>query len=118
MKRISRILVLILSLSCFAFAQDAGKGKTNPRLLRELTKMMTEDQRYRTEVSRIEEQNLPGDEKEKRIAAAGRKQEIADQKNVRRLVSIIRRHGWPGRSEVGPEGAMAAFLVLQHASPA
>ncbi len=36
-------------------------------------------------------------------------------KNAARLTEIIERHGWPGRSLVGEEGARAAWLVLQHA---
>src|SRR5688572_2145695 len=40
--------------------------------------------------------------------------------NAQRLEAIIARHGWPGKSLVGDDGAHAAWLVLQHAigSPA
>jgi hypothetical protein len=36
-------------------------------------------------------------------------------RNAARLTEIIGRHGWPGRSLVGEDGARAAWLVLQHA---
>lgn len=39
----------------------------------------------------------------------------ADQGAESRLLAIVRKHGWPGRSKVGDKGAMAAFLVIQHA---
>ena len=32
-----------------------------------------------------------------------------------RLREILARHGWPGKSVVGPDGAEAAWLILQHA---
>ncbi|BCL15544.1 DUF6624 domain-containing protein [Micromonospora sagamiensis] len=36
-------------------------------------------------------------------------------RNADRLGEILDRHGWPGRSLVGPEGARRAWLVAQHA---
>ena len=38
------------------------------------------------------------------------------KKNLIRLKEIISEHGWPGQSMVGREAAIAAFLILQHAS--
>jgi hypothetical protein len=35
--------------------------------------------------------------------------------NATRLEAIIVRHGWPGLSAVGADGAEAAWLVAQHA---
>lgn len=32
-----------------------------------------------------------------------------------RLAAILDDHGWPGRHRVGPEGAEAAWLIVQHA---
>jgi hypothetical protein len=43
------------------------------------------------------------------------KQREIDEENIVRLVGIIEAHGWPGRSLVGEKGALAAFLILQHA---
>lgn len=36
-------------------------------------------------------------------------------RNADRLSAIIEEHGWPGRSLVRPDGAEAAWLILQHA---
>ena len=38
-----------------------------------------------------------------------------DAANQPRIKGIIEKHGWPGRSLVGEEGATAAFLLVQHA---
>lgn len=37
------------------------------------------------------------------------------ERNARRLRCIIQSVGWPGTDLVGPDGAKAAWLVLQHA---
>jgi hypothetical protein len=35
--------------------------------------------------------------------------------NAERLASILRARGWPGEPRVGPEGAKAAWIIVQHA---
>jgi hypothetical protein len=35
--------------------------------------------------------------------------------NADRLAAIVDRHGWPGESQVGRDGAEAAWLIAQHA---
>ena len=40
---------------------------------------------------------------------------FADDKSRARLKEIVERHGWPGSSLVGPDGADAAWLLAQHA---
>ncbi len=37
------------------------------------------------------------------------------EKNAADLAAIVEKHGWPGRTLVGDEGAHSAWLVLQHA---
>jgi hypothetical protein len=37
-----------------------------------------------------------------------------DSANAARLAEIVREHGWPGKSEFGPDAAQAAFLIVQH----
>lgn len=46
---------------------------------------------------------------------ASRQEELVDSTNQARLMEIITRYGWPGRPLVGPQAALAAFMVLQHA---
>jgi len=35
--------------------------------------------------------------------------------NAERLASIVNQRGWPGEPRVGPDGAKAAWLIVQHA---
>jgi hypothetical protein len=46
---------------------------------------------------------------------ANRNVETIDSVNVVQLEQIIAQNGWPGKSKVGDQAAMAAFLILQHA---
>jgi hypothetical protein len=39
----------------------------------------------------------------------------ADRENLPWLRGVIAAHGWPGTSLVGPDGAHAAWLLVQHA---
>lgn len=38
-----------------------------------------------------------------------------DQDNTQWLKNIVERHGWPGQSLAGQQGAAAAWLLVQHA---
>ena len=42
-------------------------------------------------------------------------QTAIDEANAALVDSVVAAAGWPGRSTVGEEGALAAFLVIQHA---
>jgi len=39
-----------------------------------------------------------------------------DADNAAFMKRVIEKHGWPGRSMVGPDGAQAAFFLVQHAA--
>jgi hypothetical protein len=41
--------------------------------------------------------------------------EVVNKSNAARLAKIIEKHGWPGESLIGEDGAEAAWLVAQHA---
>lgn len=76
-----------------------------PLLARELSSLREEDEATRA-----------------RLVAAGRlfggyapEMEAVHRRNAVRLGKILDRHGWPGRSLVGPEAAEAAWIVAQHA---
>jgi len=45
----------------------------------------------------------------------GDEMHTVDAANTKRLKEIVAEHGWPGRSLVGRDGALAAFLIAQHA---
>jgi hypothetical protein len=73
----------------------------------ELLAMMAEDQAVRTG------QAPPGDNRtpEELVAAMN----SVDAANARRMTEILDEFGWPGWSLVGEDGALAAWVLVQHA---
>lgn len=47
---------------------------------------------------------------------ASRHEHMADSMYMARLDSYVQKYGWPGRSIVGDEASLGAFLIVQHAS--
>jgi hypothetical protein len=89
------------------------KQSTEIKELRdELEKMLDEDQRLRTQTNDVEKKY---GHNSKELAALWAEQEAIDKKLLRRLEEIIRQYGWPGKSFVGADASLAAFLILQHA---
>jgi hypothetical protein len=39
-----------------------------------------------------------------------------DAENLKWFKEVVDKHGWPGKSMVGTDGALAAFLIAQHSS--
>ena len=79
----------------------------NPGLRDELLAMMAEDQAVRTGVA------PPGDERTAEELFAAWPQVDAD--NALRMGEILDEFGWPGWSLVGEDGALAAWVLIQHA---
>ena len=44
--------------------------------------------------------------------------QAVDARHTSRMRAIVEKHGWPGRSLVGDDGAHAAWLLVQHADSA
>jgi len=55
------------------------------------------------------------DEAKKANVAEAKRLEAIDRQNTARMKEIVAKHGWPGRSLVGVDGANAAWLLVQHA---
>lgn len=79
---------------------------TDPALRADLLAMADEDARVRSELV-VDGSSLAGE--------YDRRMEMLHREHAGQLRRILARHGWPGRSLVGSEGAEAAWLVLQHA---
>jgi hypothetical protein len=77
----------------------------NESLRRELLCMREEDVRVRAEI--IKNSSL--------FDGYHPRMEAVHVRNAGRLKEIIAEHGWPGRSLVGEDGAMAAWFIAQHA---
>ena len=98
------------SLACLLFitgltAACASAG--NPRLRDELLAMSKTDQEARQALiaAGIERPD------EKLMAAVER----VDSINTKRMKQVVREFGWPPASLVGDDGAVAMFLLVQHA---
>lgn len=95
MKQLCFFIVVFLLSQAMAIA---ASDPSHPQLRAELLKMEAEDQRYRQ----------PGETNNSK----------ADEINIahlKRLKQIIDEVGWPGISMVGEDGALAAWLITQHA---
>jgi hypothetical protein len=83
---------------CQAASEKFAKSIKQPALREELLKRMKEDQRIRMAA------NPDMHEWEK-----------IDAENTAYMKTVLEKHGWPGKSTVGEDGALAAFLLVQHA---
>jgi uncharacterized protein DUF6624 len=75
------------------------------KLRSELLAMMEEDQRVREEL--VRDGSL--------WEAYHPRMEAVHQKNAASLTEILDARGWPGQSDVGEDGAYAAWMIVQHA---
>jgi hypothetical protein len=88
-------------------ASHALATAPNDELREELLAMMAEDQAVRTGVA------PPGDDRTAQELFDAWPQVDAD--NALRMREILDEFGWPGWSLVGEDGALAAWVLIQHA---
>lgn len=88
-----------------ALVLHAGPGVKEPALREQLLQLMQEDQRLRREAA------APVDAGAADFPARFRE---AASRHARVLRGVLDAHGWPGRSLVGDDGALAAWLLAQH----
>jgi hypothetical protein len=85
-------------------------GVVDAELRRELLARRDDDQRVRTMVPMPRGQHMEALSDEHAA-----EWERVDQDNTWRLSEIVAARGWPGRTLVGDDGALAAWLIAQHA---
>ncbi len=121
-----RPTLLLLSLLLFgvgsAFLSCSDKKQSEPpktpeqiqgALIRQLIMMADQEQQSRDRFdSIINEKGWRSPEGQ----TASRDANLLDSVNTAQLEEIIAKNGWPGKSLVGNQAAMAAFIVLQHSS--
>jgi hypothetical protein len=102
-------------------AQGSGPAKASARtpsvreegLRQELLQRMKRDQEFRASLLELMRARIPADSnKFKEVAKRGTE---IDRQNTQRMKEIVKRYGWPGKSLVGTDGALAAWLLVQHA---
>lgn len=106
-------------------AATAPKARAEPpardaKLRKELLRMASTDQQAR--LKQLELMQKAGTEAnardEKLLAEIDRGQKkiaAMDESHTVKMKAIIEKHGWPARSQVGTDGARAAFFLVQHA---
>ena len=65
---------------------------------------------------RVSSDDLPPELREEFMRLVARTLAI-DRENRAWLAKVLDRHGWPGRTLVGPDAADSAWLLAQHAEP-
>jgi len=81
----------------------------------ELIKMEAEDQVFRCALIRWEQARDKESPVSKGLRGLVDELSGVDVKNTARLKEVVAKHGWPGKSLVGEDGAFAAWLLVQHA---
>jgi hypothetical protein len=98
-------------------ARCEDKPPTQEGLRQELLERVKEDQEARTKwlesMNKMRERD-PKNPALGTLAEIKKMQEI-DRRNTAWLKGIINKHGWPGKTLVGEDGANAAWLLVQHA---
>src|ERR1043165_4700650 len=102
-------------------AQDSPKGAApkNPDLRAELLRRVKTDQDARFALIEFNKRHgddpakMPDDLK-KEYAKLADAVGDADKENTARLTKVIDQSGWPTVTQVGPDGARAAWLLVQH----
>ena len=94
MKSLMALLLAVLLLSLSALAEEIDP--TDPELRVQLLEMMELDQ-------------------EVRRAGDGERMLEVDARHAAQIRDMLEERAWPGISEVGRDGAQAAWLLVQHA---
>jgi hypothetical protein len=113
------LLICLLALPILTYAQRVS----NPRLKHELDSLYRLDQVYRAAMfadnkqhlldSMAAAQHLPVAEVQQKLIGL---MQAADSSDMRRVRTIIRRYGYPGKTLVGTPTNKAAFYVIQHSN--
>jgi hypothetical protein len=116
-----RLITLILLGFTPVFVSCSGEKEEKPpmtaeqtqgALIRQLITMAEQEQQARDVFdSLINEKGWRSPEGQE----ASRQANLIDSVNMVQLEEIIAKNGWPGRSKVGGQAALAAFVILQHA---
>lgn len=129
--KVALSICLLFPMSTSVQSQDAGKNSLDneppvkePALRTELLTIEMVDQEAREAfyrslgekgISLGDIQSITDPALLKVVIEQVGKLEATDKKNRDWLKEIVDKHGWPGKSLVGKDGAHAAWLVVQHA---
>ena len=112
------VLTACLFAARAAVAADPPAVK-DPELRAELTKRMKAEQDARKDLQKVMPANrsfTPADQAKPEVKEVLERMERVDADNLAWLKGVVASKGWPTKSMVGPDGALGAFLIAQHAS--
>jgi hypothetical protein len=113
----SVVLGVVLSLGTAAPGRADDAQPKDEKLRAELVQRVDEDQKARRQL--LDLQARPGGKEaeaaRKEVEAATKKMQEIDARNTAWLKGVVDKHGWPGKSLVGTDGAQKAWLLVQHA---
>jgi hypothetical protein len=111
------VLVLVLAVLPSGQCQDAAAKVKDEKLRRELLDRRDQDQQARKRLVELLARQGGKDAGaiKAEIELATKKVQEIDRASTARMKEIVDRHGWPGKSLVGSDGAEVAWLLVQHA---
>jgi hypothetical protein len=95
-------------------AEKKSSAAADEKLRQELLQMVKEDQDVRMKLLDLAK-SASRDPKKLGDLPEIKKLRDLDKKNTEQLKALVVKHGWPGKSLVGVDGAHAAWLLVQHA---
>ncbi len=97
--------------------QDEAKVEepTMPELRTELLERVKVDQEARRELIEEMQSNAASGQAAQPSSELIQKLTKIDEDNTAWLSGVVDEHGWPGKTEVGEDGAHSAWLLVQHA---
>jgi hypothetical protein len=113
-------LAIVVSQASGVAKTDVAKPdmKRNESLRKELLHRVEEDQVARQKMIDLLKRSPtkgPAELKKQLDTPEAKKVEEIDKKNTAWMKQVVKRHGWPGKTLVGTDGANAAWLLVQHA---
>jgi hypothetical protein len=96
---------------------DASRKVKEAELRSQLLERVKADQDFRRRIIElsVQQREKPSDEITKQMKELHEEGMHIDKENTTWMKGVIEKHGWPGNSLVGKDGADAAFLLVQHA---
>jgi hypothetical protein len=114
------VAALAMATAGKAASQDkkADPAVKEPALRAEIVARKKAEQDVRFELNKLSPGNwsfTPEDMKMPEVRAVLERMAKIDRDNLAWLKGVVDKHGWPGKSLVGRDGAHGAFLIAQHA---
>ena len=109
--------VVVLSLGTAAPGRADDAPPKDEKLRAELVERVEEDQKARKQLIDLQARQggKDADAAKKEVEAATKKMQEIDARNTAWMKEVVDKHGWPGKSLVGTDGAQKAWLLVQHA---